>query len=389
MVNFTHSEAINNTSIAIFTWGLAGDALSNITAAISQGFWNLGVRNIYILYLKDNSGGKHNFPSGANLVHLGVKQTRWSMFPLAKFIKQVQPDFFISLAFLNFSAIMGRMLAGKVRTKLVISQQHSLLYKAQVEHKGEFLAQAQLWLAKPLYQQVHGLVATSNNILQEITSQVGVKLPSKHQMVIPNCVDIEAIVAQTKTQSNHPWLQNKQQPVIVSVARLATQKNFPLLLKALTIVRQHLDAKLIIWGEGSQRENLEDMIAKLGLKAAVDLPGFVKSPWTHAAKGDLFVLSSEEEGFGLVLVEAMACELPVIATDAIGGGPREILEGGKHGILIPSNDAESLAQAMIKVLKSSDVNQQLIAASKERCQAFNPAIVAQKWWEFLVKGNQE
>jgi glycosyltransferase involved in cell wall biosynthesis len=101
------------------------------------------------------------------------------------------------------------------------------------------------------------------------------------------------------------------------------------------------------------------------------------------SRADVFALSSEEEAFGLVLVEAMACGLPIVATDAIAGGPRSILSDNQYGLLVPNRDVDALTDALVKVLTLSDLRNQLVTAGTERCQAFAPDKIANQWLTFL------
>jgi glycosyltransferase involved in cell wall biosynthesis len=370
-------------SIAFFTWGLSSDAITNIAAALAQGFWKLGIRNIYVVYLNGSPDENISFPKGVEFIHLGVHRARLAPFPIAKFLRAFNPTFFISLAFLNIPAILGWFLAGRTSTKLIISQQNTLIYKAQIEHQGEPLMQVQLWLARFLYSRVNGLVATTPSLLQELVEEVGVSLPTEHKTVIPNLVDVQLVQSQSQIAPTHTWFQPKEKPVILSVARLAKQKNFPLLLNAFAIVQKHLDARLIIIGEGSEREALENQVQDMNLNLEVSLPGSSDNPWSSMLQSDVFILPSEEEAFGLVLVEAMACGLPVVATDAIAGGPRSIIGDSEYGILVPNGDAQALAEGIIKILTSSELRNHLIARGRERCKVFDSQIVAKQWLSFI------
>jgi glycosyltransferase involved in cell wall biosynthesis len=372
-------------SIALFTWTLSdsGGAITNIVSALVKEFWKLGIKRIYVVYLNDEPTQRVYFPQEVHLISLGVHQTKLSSLAIAKFLRTYEPDIFISLAFLNISSILGRLLAGNVRTKLIISQHNSMIYQAEVEHSKNWLFKAQLWLAKYLYPKADGLVATTQAVLQELTTQINISLPKTKTKVIPNILDIDEILLKTQERSNHPWLNHKDTLVIISVARLAKQKNFPLLLNAIKIVRQQLDVKLIIFGEGKERKELENIVKQLNLEDSVSLPGYCSNPYKEMAKADGFVLSSEEEAFGLVLVEAMASGTTVIATDAIGEGPRTILEDNRYGLLVPSNNTTALAEAMIEVLTDFKLRDRLINAGKERCQIYKPEIIAKEWLSFF------
>lgn len=373
-------------SIAIFTWGLSGGAITNIVAALTRGFTELGVAKIFIIYIKDAPPEQRvDFPPSVESIKLGVKQARWSIFAIAKLLHQIEPDYFISMGFLNIPAILGYLLAGKLKTKLIISQQNSLLYQANVEHRGNWLIESQLWLVPWLYSRVDGLVATTNSVLKELLVELKVNLPPDRTIAIPNLVDIERVALKAQACSEHPWLDRKDRPVIVSIGRLAKQKNFPLLIEAFNIVCQKLDARLIILGRGEEQDRLQAKITQLGLSDKVSFPGFTNNPWSYLAKADLFALSSEEEAFGLVLVEAMACGVPIVATDAMGDGPRSILDNGNYGYLVENHNVDAFAAAMEELLTSSQQRKHFIAAGKERCKIYRPEAIAQQWLDFLME----
>lgn len=147
----------------------------------------------------------------------------------------------------------------------------------------------------------------------------------------------------------------RQQPTLATPAgnwflgcgRLTAQKDFPTLLRAFARIKDEVDGELWILGEGELRSHLEREIVQLGLAGRVRLPGFVANPFAFMARASAFVLSSRWEGFGNVVTEAMACGTPVISTDC-PHGPREILEDGRWGELVPVGNVPALAEAMRK-----------------------------------------
>ncbi|MBW4446572.1 MAG: glycosyltransferase [Spirirestis rafaelensis WJT71-NPBG6] len=374
---------MNQKTIAIFTWGLDGGAFANLPAALTKGFWNLGVKDLYVLYLSKGPGEDITFPEGVKLVPLGVERSMASPIALAKFLRAVKPDVLISMpTIISIPAIMGWLLAGLRQTKFVIYQGDTLTSDIAIDHKHDLRMQIMPWLARLLYPTANGLTTVSQGVL-DILKQDRIPIPSNRVAVIPNPVDVDDFLIRSQAAPEHPWLQHKDQPVIVSLGRLVKRKNYPLLLQALAIVRSQLKVKLIILGEGPERKHLEEVIAKLGLQDCVSLPGHVANPWSNIAKADVFVMSSLDEAFCLALVEAMACGVPVISTDAIGGGPRSILEDGKYGNLVPINDPEALATAIYKALTSKEWRSQLITASHRQSEAFKPEAIAQQWLTFL------
>ncbi|NBD32733.1 MAG: glycosyltransferase [Cyanobacteria bacterium] len=373
-----------NKSIAILVWGLRGGSLTNYTTALVWGLWKIGVKNLSIYYVATGIGPHVTFPKEVELVHLGTERVRKMPLQLAKSLRKKQPDFLIAISsFVSIPAIIGWLLAGKIRTKIIVSQHCTMSYKAYIENKNDWKVRVQPWLVRLLYPFANGLHANSQEVLDDLLNKIGVKFPPEKTFVTPNPINIEAIINYSQAESEHPWLQHKKHPVIISVGRLAKQKNFSLLFAAFQIVKQTVDAKLIVLGEGKERAQLERSIHQFGIEKSVSLAGFSANPWASMAKADLFVLSSDEESFGLVIVEAMACSLPVIATDAIGGGPKTILDGGKYGKLVATNNAQVLAKAMVEILTNSHLKNRLIAAGKERCQIYKPRVIAQQWLAFL------
>ena len=145
----------------------------------------------------------------------------------------------------------------------------------------------------------------------------------------------------------HPWFGDGGPPVILGVGRLAQVKDFLTLIEAFRRVLAERPCRLLILGEGPMRSELESRILALGLEPRVSLPGWKENPYAFMAGAKLFVLSSRYEGFGLVLVEALACGCPAVSTDC-PGGPAEILEDPT--LLAPVGDPEALAKVMLRAL---------------------------------------
>ncbi len=149
--------------------------------------------------------------------------------------------------------------------------------------------------------------------------------------------------------------------LVVAVGRLSPEKGFDTLLEAMARLRDRTPMRLVIAGEGAERAMLAARIASLGLGGTVTLTGFTADPIALLRRAALFVSSSTHEGFGNAIVEAMACGVPVVASDA-PHGPREILEGGRHGALVPVGDPGALAEAIGAALSASGMPSGAVAA---------------------------
>jgi glycosyltransferase involved in cell wall biosynthesis len=151
---------------------------------------------------------------------------------------------------------------------------------------------------------------------------------------------------------------------ILTVAELKKEKDHETLIKAFSSLPKALNAKLIILGEGYLRESLSDLIEQLDLHNSVELVGFVDNPYPWYLSADLFVLSSRWEGFGNVIVEALECGVPVVSTDC-PTGPREILDNGRYGKLVPIGDYKALSIAIEESSKMTHSHELLINRAQD------------------------
>ena len=178
----------------------------------------------------------------------------------------------------------------------------------------------------------------------------------------------------------HPWFGPGQVPVVLGVGRLAPQKDFGTLIRAFARVIVRRPCRLMILGDGPERASLEAIVAERGLTGSVDLPGWISNPYPYMAHAGVFVLSSRWEGLPSVLIEALFCEVPVVATDCLSG-PREILEGGRYGALVPVGDEEALAAAIETALAG-----ELSPPPAESWEPYEQETVVRRYLEVLVGG---
>ena len=188
----------------------------------------------------------------------------------------------------------------------------------------------------------------------------------------------------------HPWLISRQNDskvteecisdskIVLGVGSLSIQKNFSVLIQALAVVRQNYNARLIILGDGYRRRALEEMARSLDIEHAVSLPGWLPNPYAYMSKADVFVLSSKYEGFGNVVLEALACGCPVVSTDC-PYGPSEILEGGRWGRLVPVGDHIAMADAISASFEENICDKLL----RNRAHAFAPEKISEQLVELL------
>jgi glycosyltransferase involved in cell wall biosynthesis len=187
------------------------------------------------------------------------------------------------------------------------------------------------------------VVAVSKGAANELAA---IGIPKNKLAVVYNPVLYPEMLQSAQVPPTHPWFLHHTEAIILGVGRLAPQKDFHTLLDAFALVRRQTAAKLLLLGEGPERGALADMISQLGLEDSVQLLGQVQNPLSYMRHADLFVLSSRFEGLPTVLIEALAVGVPIVSTDC-PSGPREILQNGALGVLVPVADPEALAQAIV------------------------------------------
>jgi glycosyltransferase involved in cell wall biosynthesis len=193
--------------------------------------------------------------------------------------------------------------------------------------------------------------------------------------VVHNPVDLAAVEAAASEPLDPDHQRLWLHPVIVAAGRLADAKNYPLLIDALAELRRTVPARLFILGEGEGEAAVRGQIARLGLDADVVLCGFQRNPWKYIARADVFALSSRYEGFGNVLVEAMACGVPVVATSS--PGTREIVSEGIDGLLVEHHEPAAVATALERLLKDDDLRRRMSQAARLTARRFAlPAVAA-------------
>jgi glycosyltransferase involved in cell wall biosynthesis len=197
------------------------------------------------------------------------------------------------------------------------------------------------------FNAADAVVSVSQGLTDDLRENFGIDPARLHTIYNPTYR--EAYVRQAQDPVDHPWLTAKDQPVVIAAGRLHFVKGFGDLLEAFAIVRRARPARLVILGEGKEREALQAKVAQLGLQDCVAMPGRVPTTAPWFARSDLFVLSSRREGLPAVLIEAMSVGTPVVATDC-PSGPHEILDGGRLAPLVPVGDPAALGAAMLRVL---------------------------------------
>jgi glycosyltransferase involved in cell wall biosynthesis len=213
------------------------------------------------------------------------------------------------------------------------------------QHKG-FEGHVLKLLAGAAYKRADLIIANSMDTLEALFQYKIIK-QSQKTSIISNPLAIEDIIEKSKLAV--PLAIDKKSRLIISIGRLVPMKNMNILIESFSIVREKFtDSKLIILGEGPEKIRLEKLAKELGIEKHVHFLGKVSNPYPYLAKAEVFVLASENEGFGMAVAEALALGIPVVATN--NSGPRDILLNGKIGNLVPIGSATLLADAIVQNL---------------------------------------
>lgn len=282
---------------------------------------------------------------------------------LSRVYQEEQPDVVLSIVdYANLVSVLARKLS-HAKPKLVLDERsHS-----SINLKYEFLGRLKIWAIPRLYPEADVVVCCSNGVADDLINRFNI--PHRMIKVIQNPADGDYISEMAREEFDHPWLTSREMPVIIAAGRLVVQKNYPLMLRAFARVNCSLPCRLIILGDGKERESLLKLASGIGLNGKIDFLGFQKNPYKYMARSDIFVLSSLTEGLPWVILEAMTCGIPVISTRC-PSGPDEIITDGINGLLVPVDDETALSEAILRLLNDKDFSAGIARAGRKRSEDF-------------------
>ncbi len=312
---------------------------------LAEGMARRGVDVSFVLQSHDPS----RLPPGLSTpVHcLHTHGSLNSVRALASHLQQHRPQALLSaFPHTNVAAAAARAWSGISSGVLVLSE-HAPPTQ-QIQQQGGWRFKALPPLLRWAYPRADAVVGVSQGVCDDLQHLVGQGLKPRciYNPVLP--ADLSARMAESVA---HPWLSDPDVEVVMTLSRLAPEKGLATVLHAFArLAPQRPRARLLMVGDGSERAALQALAQQLGVARRCDWPGMVNQPFAWLARAKVFVLASHFEGFGNVLVEALACGLPVVSTDC-PVGPREILQGGRHGALVPVGEPQPMARALALALE--------------------------------------
>lgn len=312
--------------------------------------------NVYLLLIR---GGSIPYPEAFNKdINVHRIKTNWEFILRSKIIKylnSIEDPRVISFKYKDW-LILSKIKAAHPEIKLYFSVRSTLSKGLKGNQRRAVKVSKALQTADKIFCISHGVaehMSQHYNVYEENIQVIYNPLVTGESLPQPNFI--------------HPWLTNSKPdiPTFIAAGRLVEAKGFDILIHAFGKVREKRPCHLIILGEGPLRKELEDLVKCKGLEGDVDLPGFVSQPKLYFTRANTFVMSSHNEGFGNVLVEALQSGIPVVSTD-YAHGAREILENGRLGALVPPGDINAMATAMMDSLSQDKCNIEYLQESLKR-----------------------
>jgi len=343
--------------LALFLSGLGGGGAQRRVVTLAGAFADRGHRVDLVVASADGplrtelSPAVRLVPLDSRCARLpGIASRRGprvvASFPaLARYLARERPDVVLSTSNpANLACLWARTWA-RVPIPVVVSVNFQL--SAATGERQRAWGPLLRALVRRTYAKADAIVANSQGVADDLLWSAGV--PPERIAVIYNHLDAAAIRERAREPVKHPWAAPGGPPLVLAVGKLKHQKDFPTLLRAFARVRAVRPARLVILGEGEDRDRLERLARELGVAADTALPGFVTNPFAWMARAAVFAHSSAWEGFANVLCEALTCGCPVVSTDCPGGAS-EILDHGAIGPLVPVGDDRALADAILALL---------------------------------------
>jgi len=328
--------------IALFFHNFEVGGAERVMLQLAQGFTEIG-HPVDLVMARAEGPLRSEVPSGVRIFDFNTKKPLVMFVKLMQYLRAEKPKVLLSpIEVTSVIAILAKNIT-RVSTRVVvrISTHLSLNKRARLKKIIERI------VVSKLYPQADGIVAVSQGVAEDLVSYTGISFDNIK--VIYNPVISDSLLKMAALPVDHPFFGDDQLPVILGVGRLSEEKDFSTLIRAFDIVHRKVPSRLVILGDGQKRSELENLIRSSALQAAVDLPGFETNPFTYLKRASVFVLSSKWEGLPNVLIQALACDCPVVSTDC-RSGPSEILAEGQYGYLVPVGDANAMAEAIEAVL---------------------------------------
>ena len=346
--------------VAVIGYKLAEGGLERVFGTTTKMLHDVGIE-VYTIVLED----KIEFEFAGKLVSLGKYSKFIKYFKLRKYLNNQQFDYVIDFrhrinpkmewVFLHF-----------------IYQNVKTIYTIHSSKSENYLTENK-WIAKLILQKAYKVVAVSNGVKQKIE----IEFKNSAIEVIPNSFDF-------KTHSNSEILPFKY---VIAVGRLVKLKQFDKLIESYS--KSHLPEKnihLVILGTGKEHANLEKKISDFNLQAVIHLLGFKENVYDYISKAKFLVLSSQYEGFSMVILEALSLGIPVVSFDC-EYGPRELIHNNSNGILVENQNFDELTRKLDIFVEDEIFYQNCKNNTISSVAKFQSSVIVNQWLQIFKNGN--
>ena len=363
--------------VALFTGSMRGGGAERAMLTLASAFCDRGV-GVDLVLVKAEGDYLGMVPDGVRVVDLDSRRTLTAIPKFLRYVRRERPTALLStLPASDAAALIAKLFHGR-RLRVIVRQANTFTDSIA---ERRFKSRQTMRLVRLLMPVADGIVAVSDGVADDLRAQAP-RAASKITTIY-NPVVAPGLSEQAAAPVEHPWFGDGGAPVILAAGRLAQQKDYPTLLRAFAEVVRSRAARLVILGQGAERESLLELAERLGVSDCFDLPGFDVNPFRYMSRASVFVLSSRYEGFPNVLAQAMACGAPVVSTDC-RSGPSEMLEDGRWGRLVPVGDRRAMARAIEDTLDDPMPAEEL----KARASVYSVEASVERYLEVLLGGGQ-
>lgn len=335
---------MKKTSLWIYLPNLSGGGVERMKLILTPAFIERGFDVTFVLN-KAEGELLQLLPPAVRVISLNASRTLTALPKLVGYLRREQPDILLSsMGHNNINALWAKRIAG-VHTAVIISQHNSLSTESIA--MGNWQHRILPTMYRLFCRHADAVIAVSKGVADDMAAATG--YPRSKITVLYNPILFPGFDDKANEPVAHRWFADGAGPVFVGIGRLVAQKDFETLIRAFALIDAKRNARLLILGEGPLRASLQALAVSLGVAERVELAGFMRNPLPYLKQASAMIMSSRYEGFGNVLVEAMACGTPAISTNC-PYGPSEILGDGRFGPLVPVGDAAALARAMTETL---------------------------------------
>ena len=363
--------------VALLTTSMRGGGAERAMLTLATAFSERGL-DVDLVLVKAEGEYMGMVPDGVRVIDLDSRRTLTAVPKFLRYVRRERPIALLStLTASDVAALIAKIIHGG-RMRVVVRQANMFTSHLTLTR---FKTRQVMRLVRLLMPFADGIVAVSDGVASDLRAQAP-RAATKVTTIV-NPVVSPDISEKAADSVEHPWFSDGGDPVMLAAGRLVKEKDYPTLLRAFAEVVRSRPARLVILGQGVERENLLELAARLGVSDRFDLPGFDVNPFRYMSRASVFVLSSRYEGFPNVLAQAMACGAPVVSTDC-RSGPSEMLEGGRWGRLAPVGDWRAMARAIEDTLDDPMPAEEL----KARASVYLVEASVERYLEVLLGGGQ-